>query len=181
MNRRRIFITAALALTTAVVAMPDAEAGLANRGLASLAVKLDIAPRPDAAPAEQAERGLTTKSERPERSAWKRDGTPLDIDGSRGANCDALRINEWIRVSCRGEFRNAELLGGSGEGMEVYSTGFFENQRFHVVMPVRRGDRRMVQLIGFSFFSYHGSSFTADVLLSELWLDDDDEPTIVFQ
>jgi hypothetical protein len=96
------------------------------------------------------------------------------------AQCTARRLHEWVRVHCARLNGGAVLLGGNRDGLSI----FFDKAGggTAVIFPVRRGDRRVLEVLGsetVSFKAFSSERATFAFVLSEQWPAGDERPTIV--
>jgi len=127
-------------------------------------------PSDDALPAFDAEPWPETASPEPARGDWAAAPT---VRLSRSADdCTARRIREWVRVTCK---RGNHLLleGGTRAGLTISANPELDVTPT-VTFPVRRGDRRVIQLSAWWKWQ------TPLAVLSEQWLAGDARPLIAF-
>lgn len=104
------------------------------------------------------------------------------------ARCRATRLREWVRIACKSasdEYMGARIVGGSHEEVALEAPrvepGEPRSMRHaDVVFPVRRGDRRLLEIprsvsAGFKSYSIEEEAM---VIISALWLPGDAGPTI---
>lgn len=127
------------------------------------------------------------KSPAPAKAEW--DAAPrVTLDPSAAApSCEARRVREWVRLRCSGgSFGAIRILGGKRDGMQTRLAdppSDFEEvaTAAELVIPVRRGDARVIELMELEF-GYKGSrSLSPWMVVSEQWPADDDEPTFVLR
>jgi hypothetical protein len=111
---------------------------------------------------------------------------PLARAGSR---CAAHQVREWVRLRCKVYATEVELIGGSAEGVtmshsETYNVpsrswwgGWHAVDDALIELPLRRGDRRIFQLVGSQFVRWGGVDLDVELVVSALWLSD--EPAAV--
>lgn len=118
----------------------------------------------------------TAKSPAPTATEWaSAKGASLTRNRAR---CQALRVREWLRVRCTGETFAVSLLGGSNDGLAFW-IGEHEGRPFgEVQMPVRLGDRRVVQLWKTGTDAAGASVIEPSVVIQELWLEGDAAPIV---
>jgi hypothetical protein len=119
----------------------------------------------------------SAESPRPHRREWK--SAPLIALARAPDTCEARAIREWVRVSCHGPLE-AMLVGGSHEGVDLYQGNEWDPP-IHVVFPVRRGDRRVIQLYDVERTSRYQplTVSSGGTIVSESWTPDEGTPTIV--
>ncbi|WP_437312011.1 hypothetical protein [Sorangium sp. So ce388] len=123
-------------------------------------------------------------SKQPTAAEWK--AAPrvrLSRTGPAAAGCRAYRTREWLRIRCPELTVSAiSLLGGKTEGVAFWidpPRGGSELPRGGEVMfPIRRGDRRVIQILTFGP-GYDGPfTLLPAIVVQEQWLDDEPAPTV---
>ncbi|AUX32956.1 MULTISPECIES: hypothetical protein [Sorangium] len=123
-------------------------------------------------------------SKQPTAAEWK--AAPrvrLSRTGPAAAGCRAYRMREWLRIRCPELTVSAiSLLGGKTEGVAFWidpPRGGSELPRGGEVMfPIRRGDRRVIQILTFGP-GYDGPfTLLPAIVVQEQWLDDEPAPTV---
>ena len=128
-------------------------------------------------------------SERPTPAAWEQ--APAVSLTRLHRSCRAARLREWLRVTCHlvapDGIMSLRVLGGSDEGVDLADApprrapDGSKHEGVHVVLPVRPGDRRVLQLALPEFPGLR--SYTPEensvVVISALWLPAATGPTIV--
>ncbi|WP_437910539.1 hypothetical protein WME95_22670 [Sorangium sp. So ce327] len=157
---------------------PGAQPGGAPRAAASATadasdeLPLDAAPFPP------------EPSKQPTAAEWK--AAPrvrLSRAGPAAAGCRAYRAREWLRIRCPELTVSAiSLLGGKTEGVAFWidpPRGGSELPRGGEVMfPIRRGDRRVIQILTFGP-GYDGPfTLLPAIVIQEQWLEDEPAPTV---
>jgi len=125
-----------------------------------------------------------------------RSARPIEADWNDAQNvqfltpdefaCKAHIVREWLRVACTGReerpFFTAARSGSlvAGDPAEVSIDADKETSSIVLTFPVRRGDRRVLQ-IEFQGGGYGGSfdQATPALTISEAWLDGEPAPAIV--
>lgn len=101
--------------------------------------------------------------------------------------CSARRLREWLKVRCRAEELGAmRMLGGARDGVQMRLVG--TRSEFgevvgatEIVVPVRRGDARVIEIMRIEL-GYKGmNSVEPWRVLSEVWPEEDERPTVVLQ
>ncbi|WP_437594291.1 hypothetical protein [Sorangium sp. So ce1000] len=163
--------------TTADAGTTDAGARNASVADASAADSGDGLPL-DAAPFP------VEPSKQPTAAEWK--AAPrvrLSRTGPAAAGCRSYRAREWLRIRCPELIISAiSLLGGKAEGVAFWidpPRGDSELPRGGEVMfPIRRGDRRVIQILTFGP-GYDGPfTLLPAIVVQEQWLDDEPAPTV---
>lgn len=103
--------------------------------------------------------------------------------GPAAAGCRAYRTREWLRFRCPDLVVAAiSLLGGRAEGVAFWTTppkGSDLPRGGEVMLPLRPGDRRVIQLLTFGP-GYDGPfTILPAVVLQEQWLEGDPAPTLI--
>ncbi|WP_437747481.1 hypothetical protein WMF39_22245 [Sorangium sp. So ce1504] len=123
-------------------------------------------------------------SRQPTAAEWK--AAPrvrLSRAGPAAAGCRAYRAREWLRIRCPELTVSAiSLLGGKSEGVAFWidpPRGGSELPRGGEVMfPIRRGDRRVIQILTFGP-GYDGPfTLLPAIVIQEQWLEDEPAPTV---
>jgi hypothetical protein len=116
------------------------------------------------------------RTPRPTALEWK--GAPAVALSRQPRNCRAQRAREWLRITCRVRTLAAmDLLAGEREGVafDFHDTG--EEQG--VTLPLRRGDRRVLQIVEVASWSKYTVDYDAAFSITEDWLDGAAAPTVV--
>ncbi|WP_433937315.1 hypothetical protein AB3662_22035 [Sorangium cellulosum] len=123
-------------------------------------------------------------SRQPTAAEWKTaPRVRLSRAGPAVAGCRAYRMREWLRIRCPELTVSAmSLLGGKTEGVAFWidpPRGGSELPRGGEVMfPIRRGDRRVIQILTFGP-GYDGPfTLLPAIVVQEQWLDDEPAPTV---
>lgn len=142
----------------------------------------DASPPPfDAQPFPEEKTALPTKAE------W-RSAQEVTLDPrAKEPSCSAFRVREWVKLQCKAEsFGALRMLAGERDGLQMRLEDEGNElgpgpSRAEMVIPVRRGDARVIELMTFEF-GYKGSTSVEPWrVLSEIWPAEDDRPTIVLQ
>jgi hypothetical protein len=148
----------------------------------SAAPVLEPSAAPAATPAAAPWIPPADRSPRPKPGEWAT-AEPLPLPRP-GTGCHAARLREWVNVICEGkkyqDLMGARIIGGSHEEVSLESPPRDPGDavtRVSVVFPVRRGDRRLIEIPESVFVSYSMEE-QAVAILSELWLPGDQAPTI---
>lgn len=155
--------------------------------LLAVALVVEVA-RPDSPPQPAAGAWLPpdARSDRPAEADWA-NAEPLALARPH-RSCTAKRIREWARVQCKRDPKAEEpylgirVVGGSHEDVRVSDPA--DGKKFArdvaVVFPVRKGDRRVIELVGAQPIPW--KSFTVyeklELVVSEEWLPSEPAPTI---
>jgi hypothetical protein len=95
----------------------------------------------------------------------------------RAATCTAIRVREWLRVRCPMPTFALSLLSGSIEGLSFWIGTEADNQFGEVQVPLRPGDRRVVQLWT-SRAAQTGAAVEPSIVLQELWIEGEASPVV---
>jgi hypothetical protein len=132
------------------------------------------APPPD--PSRSVPDGVDLDSEPPVRPRWPPPPDAEFDDDASGAQSvapasDACKLRElrgWLRVQCTIPRASLQLLGGSAEGLYMHAEGGEFATVVSATMPLLPGDRRVLQLDGFS--PEYGGQFPMLSVFSECWV-----------
>ena len=142
----------------------------------------------DAAPPKSVTWTPDEKTAVPKAEEWK-NAEPLALARPHPL-CHAERLREWVRVSCKspGEFDiywGARIVGGSHKDVSIADRPSDPKEKLgpgcDVMFPVRRGDRRLIELALFvpcQEWRCYTVEEDVGLMISELWLDDEAAPTI---
>jgi hypothetical protein len=105
--------------------------------------------------------------------------------GPRAKGCTVARVREWVRVSCPDLVTaSIAVLGGTATGYAFWIDPQKEGKDAklpaggEIQFPVRKGDRRVVQMLTFGP-GYEGPLTQLPALVvQEHWLDDEPLPTL---
>lgn len=142
-------------------------------------------PAPDPPPLPSFAEGLPAEdSPKPTADEW-RGATEVRATrmGPRAKGCHVYRVREWVRVSCPDLVTaTISVLGGTATGYAFWIDPSKEGRDAklpaggEIQFPVRRGDRRVVQVLTFGP-GYEGPFTQLPALVvQEHWLDDEAEP-----
>jgi hypothetical protein len=124
-------------------------------------------------------------SDKPKPDEWSK-AVPLALVRSH-PRCTASALREWLRVSCVDvghNFKGVRVLGGSEQGVHIEDYTLKEGKEkvpgLHVMLPVRRGDRRILSINSWESAGYKSWALNEDLttVISALWLPGDRGPTI---
>lgn len=126
MSRARAFVIAAGAAALLSSSLAASETPEEERPLESVAIPAEKSPLPKADEWRAAPRVRPTRR------------------GSAAAGCRAYVVREWMRVRCAGEAFALSMLGGDADGVAFWIDP--ATKEGEVLMPLRRGGRRVVQM-----------------------------------
>jgi hypothetical protein len=121
----------------------------------------------------------TEKTKPPSAAEWAA-ARPVKLTrvSPRAATCTALRVREWLRVRCPTSTFALSLLSGSIEGLSFWIGTEADNAFGEVQIPLRPGDRRVVQL--WTSRPVDGGATAVDpyIVLQELWVEGEASPVV---
>ncbi|NUP05280.1 MAG: hypothetical protein HOW73_04375 [Polyangiaceae bacterium] len=154
--------------TASATAKPDAEAApLSSLAAFDASIPTETSPTPTAVEWRDA----------PEVAPTRR--------GPRASGCKTYRVREWIRIACS-ELVTASIatLGGTVQGNAYWIDPQTEGKDAklpsggEMVFPVRKGDRRVIQILTFGP-GYEGPlTQLPAIVVQEHWLDDEESPVL---
>lgn len=121
----------------------------------------------------------TEKSKPPTAAEWAA-GRQVKLTriSPRAATCTALRVREWLRVRCPMPTFALSLLSGSIEGLSFWIGTEADNAFGEVQLPLRPGDRRVVQLWTSRAIEGGGAAVEPQIVLQELWIEGEASPVV---
>ena len=96
----------------------------------------------------------------------------------RAKACRLTRVREWLRVRCAVDTFAISLLGGSNEGLSFWIGPPSEGRFGEVQMPLRRGDRRVVQLWGTKTDPAGVVEIVPSIVVQEAWVEGEPGPIV---
>jgi hypothetical protein len=122
---------------------------------------------------------------RPTAEEWKSAAPFALARKSRDASsCEATRVREWLRVRCPMPAMGAlKTMGANRRGERLRIEERFEQQSWsssgaEVVLPMRPGDRRVIEWLSLDS-GYKGlSGFSTVFVVSEQWIAGEREPIV---
>ena len=105
----------------------------------------------------------------------------LTRQSPRASSCTAIRVREWLRVRCATPTFAISLLGGNIDGLSFWIGGEAEGRFGEVQLPLRRGDRRVVQLWATRSDAAGSAIVEPALVLQEVWAPGDASPTVTVQ
>lgn len=94
----------------------------------------------------------------------------LTRTGPLAEGCRTYRVREWLRIRCPVKTFALSLLGGDVQGVAFWIGPASEGQPGEVLFPVRRGDRRIVQLWGPEVDAKGIFTPKATLIIQEQWV-----------
>ncbi len=133
---------------------------------------------PAGTPLEKA-RVPTEKSPPPTATEWE-GATEVALMRPLPPTCSAHLVREWLRIRCESTARGLTQISGPREGTSFYAheqhwdhaMGVHVAGRCEVLFPLRRGERRVLELVG------HLYGITGTISVSAQWLDDQPGPWV---
>jgi hypothetical protein len=161
-----------LAIVAAVTASSPVTAQAPPSGSASAAAASDAVPLDVDPPAAE-------KSKSPSFDEWaKALKVRLTRAGPAAAPCTAYRVREWLKVRCNGTKPHAMVVLG-GDAAEVsFWIDRDDRQGGEVQFPLRRGDRRVVQIWTNGADAAGNFKAKLSLVIQEHWLEDRAAPTV---
>ena len=102
----------------------------------------------------------------------------LSRKGPLAAGCHALLVREWLRLRCDGRVFALSLLAGKPEGIAFWIGGEHDAPFGELLMPLRRGDRRVFQLWAPGEDASFAFAPKPALVVQESWLDGDAAPVV---
>ncbi|HVY46903.1 MAG TPA: hypothetical protein VHB21_13540 [Minicystis sp.] len=188
MRQRRV----ALSVLAAAAVLGPAHASIADppakpRASASARVAIPPWPDPAALPAFDAEAWPDEPSKPPKASEWK-DAPEVRLSSAApiAAGCRSYRVREWVKIHCERRTAALRLIAGSAEGVAMFTFNgvgepngaegaqtFWETMgKFgEIIVPVRKGDRRVFEWVDFDFGEYEGWWVQSSFVVEESWVE----------
>jgi len=114
------------------------------------------------------------RTPKPTAAEWKT--APAVALSRQNADCKAQREREWLRITCPVHALAAmDLLAGPSEGVSFERAVKGPDQA--LVLPLRRGDRRVLQMVSVSWSKY-SMDYDTVYAISEDWLEGAAGPTV---
>jgi hypothetical protein len=180
---------AALGWLGAAAGEPDAPASAYPTAYPSAATAATSAPP---APPRPKLRSLadrpppTEPSEAPKDDEWKT-AEEVELLGELPPKCSAWLVREWLQLRCDHNGVAVSVVSGEKEGVDARLVPLaFKRVPWEAVtgstsvtLPLRRGDRRLLQVTTNSYEDYNGGVWPSMLmLLSVDWLDDHEGPWV---
>jgi hypothetical protein len=189
-SRRRPFVLLAigvLAASAAIPAVSAADPDAPASAAASASVSLASTSVVDAGPvlkAFDAEPFPQEKSSTPKAAEWK-EAEEVRLTNALPRSCRAYRLREWIKVHCSFVTSYITMLAGQRDGVAMFlDRSEWEGgppQAGDLILPVRRGDRRMIEWGTFGD-SYDGiGAAMVAFVISEQWVEGEPAPIFLGQ
>lgn len=177
-------LAASSAAGSAASASGSASASASGSGSARAALPPRISENP---PGEE-------KSKTPTVAEWKK-SERVTLDGQLATDCEVRRVREWVRITCQDPAASVSLIGGPYEGFAAalspwkhepimgdndMQIGVSLKGGYSFQFPVRRGERRVYEVMIAEFAGYQGVLPSLDYYAIVAW-PEGEEPTILIQ
>lgn len=128
-------------------------------------------------------------SDHPKPDEWKK-AEPVALVRPLPSSCHARLLREWLRIRCdswnpqsgailTGDADDVFFFMVSAQSRMMHTQGRNSEGYVTLELPLRRGDRRLIQLTESDLMGYGGlGPQRLKMLLSVRWFDDDNGPTI---
>jgi hypothetical protein len=160
--------------------------GSAPPAASSAAASAPVVREPPPEPLE-AQSIPAAPSKPPTLEEWKT-ATPIEpTRRSRDAwPCRAYRVREWLKVKCQLMVAEIRQFGGSPEGVFLWigpKADFVWEPKNggEVILPMRPGDRRIVQFFELVPNMCVGMVSDSSVIVDEAWIEGEKGPTVVLR
>ncbi|WP_437319703.1 hypothetical protein [Sorangium sp. So ce385] len=154
-------------------ALPDGGDGAPDGGEGAAAPKARALEEAPPAP---------ERTPRPAMAEWD-DAEPVRLARDKsGAACKARMRREWLRIDCTAPSLAVVRTLGASAGEEWFRLDQKNGEELasgvSVVFPVRRGDRRVIEILT-GMWAYRGQlGISTSFVISEQWLDGDAGPLV---
>lgn len=117
---------------------------------------------------------------------WK-DARPLSLHRPHRWGCAAHKLHEWLKVHCvispfSGNYSAMRISLLSGDAKDVFfwiaPRRSEEEAQIDVVLPLRRGERRLVHVLRTDNSGYDGLYPQTEAIVSTYWLAHEPEPVV---
>ena len=131
----------------------------------------------------------TEKSPVPKLDEWK-SAKQVEVirRGYQSSSCVALLVREWLKIKCDLVVGAIWLHSGSAEGVAFWVTPkedvWTDMERPNggeMILPLRSGDRRLLQFFSLRHDSCRGIGHEPSVMVDETWIEGDPAPIVVLQ
>lgn len=185
MNARRLLVAgsvaplAALAIV-AVVSVGSSAAAPATSSAVVVAPPAQPAPiRGDAIPA--------STSPMPKPGEWDEAPVVALARNAEASQCRARLVREWLKIHCDKTLGAIRQLAGSPTGVALWlapapEAEGWESKDAEIIVPLRRGERRVFQLFDLQFGTYGGPGWPdAGSIVEARWLEGEKDPVVVIR
>jgi hypothetical protein len=180
-----ILISSSVLVTATLLGSQTATPQSASPSAAVSASSSASAPKEEALPEILRGKDVpSTASEFPKLEEWK-DGRAISANSGR-APCSFKVLREYLQITCK-YFVATGLFAGSPKDVTVFASGdSVQNETWTpplsvIVMPIRRGEARMVNLLNLSGGGYGPAWAGSDAWISVAFRDGDDDPIILMK
>lgn len=184
---------AATTLQSASAADPAASASAAS-ALASASASAMAPPGPPKRelPLEPLEKQTipSEKSPMPKLAEWET-AKKVEVyqNSYQASNCRALLVREWLKIKCNMSVGALWLHTGSEQGVAFWVQPVSQEQMWQmdepnggeVILPLRAGDRRIIQFFARAHNPCLGIGTSPSVVVDETWLEGESAPTVVLR
>jgi hypothetical protein len=132
----------------------------------------------------------TEKSPLPKLAEWETaKRVEVHWNSAESKSCRALLVREWLKVKCEMSVGALWLHTGSEQGVAFWIQPAKESEMWmmdtpnggEVILPLRPGDRRLIQFFARAHDSCIGFGTSPSVMVDETWLEGDPGPTVVLR
>lgn len=115
------------------------------------------------------------KTKAPTKAEWKSAPDYRLYKNENKSECKAQKLREWLRITCQGwGYAGISVVSGSRDGLDLaIQSSDSGSEGAYLVLPLRRGDRRLILFMTQSKWSKH-----PDFFVSEQWLSGDKGPIV---
>jgi hypothetical protein len=194
MRRRAVFVglvafvVPGLVLLAARAEPPAASADPASSADPSAEPSAEPKPRDTTLRSLESQPPPAEESTAPTAAEWE-GAERVEVFGPLPDTCKAFLVREWLRIHCNNSGSAFAVLSGSKKdvtarlvplGLRTETGSMTEVPgTITLQLPLRRGDRRVMQLSSTSFSEYSANAWGAPFLtISEQWLDDQPGPWV---
>jgi hypothetical protein len=128
------------------------------------------------------------ESDKPSLDEWRK-ATEVSVTRRSYAarHCRAYVVREWLKVHCDRDIAAVRQYAGSPKGVLLWvrQRTVEEAGRFpvggEVILPMRAGDRRIVQFFNGSGGGYEGPTSAPAVIVDESWIEGEASPRVILR
>lgn len=183
---------AAATLQSASAADPSASASASALASSSSSATAPAGAPKREAPLEPLEKQTipTEKSPLPKLAEWE-NAKQVEIyhNSVKSTLCKALLVREWLKVKCNMSVGNLWLHSGSEQGVAFWVQPVPLDEMYNVenanggevILPLRVGDRRLIQFFAKAHEPCVGIGTAPSVMLDETWIEGEPGPVVVLR
>ena len=132
----------------------------------------------------------TEKSPLPKLAEWESaKQVEVYLNSYQAKNCKALLVREWLKIKCAMSVGGLYLHTGSEQGIAFWAQPAPESEMWNmefanggeVILPLRSGDRRLIQFFARAHDPCVGMGTWPSVMLDETWIEGDPGPIVVLR